>query len=930
MYGQRRMPRSHLVVLSCVLGANVLLVGPGYAAQATLVRDLYGPPQAQGSYPRDFVPLGERALFVATTPEQGDEPWVTDGTPAGTHLLEDLEPGPDDIEFGGIRCAVAFGSGALMLSPSGTPAADGGRAFALWRTDGSTDGTEKLTPIAGQGPCAMAALDDRVVFTVARRAPDLSWVLELWVSDATVAGTRRLASFPTAYEHFTHLQRAGDQVFFAPRTDDGVELWRTDGSAAGTAMVADLVPGPQSSFPHLLGALGDLVVFEAGDGAGKGSLWRSDGTAPGTYTLAESPPYGYYAAVRWNGRLLLGGVQHVLVTNGRRDGTSQRAVGVAVRALAAVGDTMFILSEGRDTPSVRVWRWDDPDGEPALITEVAGAYGGRFAVLPNVLLFSVSALDGSRELWRSDGSADGTGAILSGQSIYALGTLAASGPRAYFAADGPGAGFELWSSDGTAAGTALLANIAADDVYTDSSEPRDLAVVNGRVIFTAIGGAGKGRELWGSDGTAEGTTQLRDFDQRSNAGIAVSHAVEHDGVLFLGVTPNRVDVASGLWRTDGTAAGTQLAVPVAYGRVTQVVGTGDALYFATDPGSAAVCRTLGSEVDTTCAPFVGTIREMRAFGERVIFSGGPSGDEEPWISDGTAAGTELIRDLRPGGASAPDQFTTLGADAFFVAQPDAAGSALWRTDGTAQGTEIVRRIDGIIQKLTAVGDRLFFVAGPHFAIGALWTSDGTVAGTQPVPGASPTVTFAPGQTLARLGRSVLVAGYDDAHGQELWISDGTGAGTEMIRDLLPGPKGSTPYGFRELGDRVAFVACAATGCEPWITDGTSAGTVQLADIAPGIASSNPSGMVAAGGALYLSASDHVRGYELWRIALEAGCPGDCGGDGAVSIADAITAVAIALGARPTGDCAAADADADGSVTISELVAAVRAALEGCR
>ncbi len=59
------------------------------------------------------------------------------------------------------------------------------------------------------------------------------------------------------------------------------------------------------------------------------------------------------------------------------------------------------------------------------------------------------------------------------------------------------------------------------------------------------------------------------------------------------------------------------------------------------------------------------------------------------------------------------------------------------------------------------------------------------------------------------------------------------------------------------------------------------------------------------------------------------CPGDCDGDGQVSIAELIRGVNIALGSLPAGDCTAMDGNGDGSVAINELIAAVNAALDGC-
>jgi hypothetical protein len=59
------------------------------------------------------------------------------------------------------------------------------------------------------------------------------------------------------------------------------------------------------------------------------------------------------------------------------------------------------------------------------------------------------------------------------------------------------------------------------------------------------------------------------------------------------------------------------------------------------------------------------------------------------------------------------------------------------------------------------------------------------------------------------------------------------------------------------------------------------------------------------------------------------CPGDCNGDGQVTVDEIVTAVSIALGNVPLTQCPAADDNGDGSVTVDELLRAVSAALAGC-
>jgi ELWxxDGT repeat protein len=87
------------------------------------------------------------------------------------------------------------------------------------------------------------------------------------------------------------LTNVGGTLFFT--ADDGVngrELWKSDGTAAGTVPVADIAPGPGSSDPTQLTAMGDVLFFAADDGVNGRELWRSDGTAAGTGLVADLVP----------------------------------------------------------------------------------------------------------------------------------------------------------------------------------------------------------------------------------------------------------------------------------------------------------------------------------------------------------------------------------------------------------------------------------------------------------------------------------------------------------------------------------------------------------------------------------------------------------------------------------------------------------------
>src|SRR5580704_11931564 len=71
---------------------------------------------------------------------------------------------------------------------------------------------------------------------------------------------------------------------------DGVELWKSDGTAAGTVMVKDIDPGSDGSFPNSLTNVNGTLYFSADDGTDGFELWKSDGTAAGTVMVKDINP----------------------------------------------------------------------------------------------------------------------------------------------------------------------------------------------------------------------------------------------------------------------------------------------------------------------------------------------------------------------------------------------------------------------------------------------------------------------------------------------------------------------------------------------------------------------------------------------------------------------------------------------------------------
>jgi ELWxxDGT repeat protein len=226
--------------------------------------------------------------------------WVSDGTGGGTVHLSGLAHGGDFTQLGRL---VDVG-GALFFT-----AYEYGYGWEVWKSDGTLAGTTMIKASGNSDDPyydafgEAAAFPGGPLFFVLR---DVTMGVELWKSDGTAAGTVQVADIlPGAGSSNPHqLTPAGDRLYFV--ADDGVhgdEPWITDGTVGGTHLVADLLPGAESSHPDSLVAVGSTLLFSATDGVHGVEAWRTGGRALGTRMLQDiapgplsSTPSGFTAA----------------------------------------------------------------------------------------------------------------------------------------------------------------------------------------------------------------------------------------------------------------------------------------------------------------------------------------------------------------------------------------------------------------------------------------------------------------------------------------------------------------------------------------------------------------------------------------------------------------------------------------------------------
>jgi ELWxxDGT repeat protein len=769
-------------------GGTELWATDGTAAGTAQVADIY---PGGSSSPSRFVNVNGKLLFNARD-SHGEELWTSDGTAAGTRLLADISLGsssPSD--------RIVYHDKMLFAADDGIDGRE------LWITDGTPAGTrffKDLTPGPNSSdPNSFVIFNDAIYFVAGNM---------LWKSDGTESGTVVLKADVLP----SRLSVAGSQLFFTGYTaNTGYAPWVTDGTAAGTRMIAPLAPIAKSPLIYIMNSFGDRALFVATDADNGFELWITDGTAAGTHIVREI--------------------------------NAGSAPSVEPNPIAIAGGTAYFTAFNQ-AMGTELWKTDGTEAGTVLVKDIVPGGGsssprGLVAIGNNV--FFVANIDGKGTLWVSDGTDSGTHQVTTGNgkpTVTAVNGIYLTNidGTVYFAGANSLNGAEPWKSDGTNAGTTMIANLARD--FTPSSNPRNFVAAGDWVYFDAWDGNEAGaRSTWRSDGTPEGTLKVAD--------CPLSGGVASGRSLFF---TNTLD-GSALWKSDGTPETTGPAKEFA----SRFPSSPNILFVNGD----TLFVSAGELCTTTAAANAPVVRlglySAHSFvniaGRTMFFAQASSiGEWSLWITDGTLAGTQLVGPSLGDGYLA-DEMVVMGGQVFL----STIGVAkLRKSDGTFDGTTVIKESGA--GSLTAAGRKLFFLSN-----GQLWVTDGTPAGTRALPAT------AEGK-LAAVGGRVVFASRDDANGEELWVSDGTDSGTHLLSDIYPGPNDSQPWQFIAVDGLVYFAAFDKDrGQELFTTDGTPEGTKLAVDIEPGFLSSDPESLVRAGERLFFSANTQATGYEPWAL-----------------------------------------------------------------
>ncbi|QDE90524.1 hypothetical protein BHS06_17005 [Myxococcus xanthus] len=450
---------------------------------ASLLKDLYPPPEDPvpgpfgGPAPTDLTSFRGRLFFSAFDFEAGKGAlWRSEGTTASTVPVKHLADPPGRLT---VVDKKLFFTGGFSEE----------HGAELWVSDGTTAGTrllKNLRPDSGYTILEnfIAVGDTLFFFRVVRPAIIAAGNVELWRSNGTSAGTVRVKDLgpEDAVNGPLDVASVGNRLFMSlgmPET--GTELWVSDGTSAGTRLVKDILPGTGSSFPRHLTAAAGILYFSADDGEHGRELWRSDGTPRGTELVEDTRP-------------------------GPEGSEAQPITVFKKRLYFATFTPGYTATDLRKLDP-------DPSCHPRSnrVATIPNPYANSpreffifvssFTATDRKLYFTLFYDNGSPapfdvQLWRTDGTTQGTKLLY--QPLIVSPDLQVPTPvptddgRVVLYAYDTAHGHELWVSNGQPGGTRLLQDILPGPA---SSYPQDLLRAGNFIYFTARD-AVHGREIW--------------------------------------------------------------------------------------------------------------------------------------------------------------------------------------------------------------------------------------------------------------------------------------------------------------------------------------------------------------------------------------------------------------------------------------------------
>lgn len=842
----------------------------------------------KSSSPSDFVELNQKILFEATTENEGRELWVLSQNE--TTLLKDINPGKNNAigtnGYFGVIQSYFSESSVIIENTLYFIANDGTSDGEIWRTDGTTEGTEKVTDFLNYKIYDLTLIDNSFYFLTIKNDS-----LQVWKSDGTRNGTQLVKDGIPVRNHPTYQGKCNNTFIFTFQENlfGGSKVWRSDGTDIGTYEIAEGLDGNGSWQGGTLGMTQHIEYKNELYFVSRRHLHRTDGTLENTKIVISPNPASnelieYGDAIEVNGKLYFsffesennhlfiwetdgteGGSRIIYETNGERyfmpsnlikDGNSifltsyNNTGGTSLIRLNVTDYSVEYIKQLQDT-SEKPFNFRTIERDPDYcILEKIGE-NKIFCSAPN-------GRTNKRKGWVSSLTESTTTNITDLDDVTYIINY---GNSFFFSKESQLNGHELWRSNESHDNFFLHKNINRGKFGLDN---RPLFSLDSNLVFIADDG------LWSYDGTS--INLLKDI-RLGGFHYSTFRPLVLSDLVYFAINDSITGVE--LWKTNGTESGTSIVHDIIEGSGSSFPQhltnhNGQVFFTIEKDGHYHLCKATNSDVEIIIdlgsnmygVPLM--VTEMKSVGDYLYLVTHRQG---LWKSDGTESGTSLIKDF-----NICDKLTDVNGTLFFSATDVFKGEVeLWKSDGTSINTKQVKDIEigisSLPKDLFNFNGTLYFTAITNENGRELWKSDGSESGTILIKDIFPGSQSSLSNTdFCILNSHLYFSSKDNDNGYELWRTDGSENGTKIVKDINEGLLGSFPSELVVINNSIYFQAYDSIhGFELWKTDGTESGTLMVADILPGLLNSCPSNITSFNNDIYFSAETINSGRQIWKI-----------------------------------------------------------------
>jgi ELWxxDGT repeat protein len=687
----------------------------------------------------------------------------------------------------------------------------------------------------------------------------------------------------------------GDKFYFIVKADirlssnDLLQVWISDGTAAGTKIVIEDLPIWNSvSFQ---GKCNNTFIFTfQTPGTNDSRVWRCDGTKIGTFPITEdidgngAGPGGTSALsqyIEFNNELYFVSRYYLHKTDGTLENTEIVSDLSYTSNLVTYADVIatdsniyfsFFISDiySPETNQLSIYA---SDGTKLGTTKIYDESSANYFMPSNLLshenhiIFSGSNHSGGTSLIKLNVADNSTTQIKTIQEFRIRpfffrtesdlchlqnidnNLIFCSSPSDNYTSKG-------WTSGLTEESTINIEIL--NNVYN-----RRLLNFKNSTYFSNKTDL-QGYELWKTDGSEVNTFLIDNINKSKNGLKNQTLNVLNSNLIF---TADNGTTGNELWKYNGSSTTLVKDINVGSGTsyIQSITNSENELFFNSYDGihGRSLWKSDGSEWGTKLVheTFEGTAPYILTTHNGVLyFIARKNGQSLLCSSDGITI--NVIKDLG-NNISRVTEMVSSGNYIYFSLETY-ENSELWMSDGTETGTTVIKDLSSC-NTLTDIDDVLFFVGSETNERIELWTTGGTESTTKQVKNIGFEHSSIP-KNLINFNGTIFFTAFTNENGRELWKSNGSENGTILVKDINLGSQSSIDNGNLCIMDNTLYFSAnnGENGYELWKSDGTELGTSIVKDINIGPEGSFPTELKSIDNSLYFQAYDTEHGSELWK------------------------------------------------------------------